>query len=372
MAATAGLIGSNILIFLGLFSLAPALPAVRGAFAGAANVDLLTQLVGAMSGFTFALGSFGMGPLITRFGYRRVYIISLLAFALAGAGGAALHDLYSINVTRAIVGIACAGVVNAALVAIGELVPPAAQSRLLGVQALIGGISAIVLFPIIGRLGGIDWRLAFAVHLVALLFIPLVLALPAAPPFQRAGAAQPRGRSVKPIILLTAAFAGMAVFIASVFGPLFLTTLGVTDSDLLSIPPTAAATGSVVGSALYVFLRPRLGLNGTFAFSLAAMAAGLATSGLSGSVWPLAAGAAATALGGGAFAPNLNAAAIEASPENPGPALGVVNGVMYGAMILFPIVMNALTAVVGGPGGVLLVYAAGAAAFALVYLLRRR
>ncbi|MGA2952583.1 MAG: MFS transporter, partial [Caulobacteraceae bacterium] len=237
-AAAAALLGSNVLVFLGIFALAPDLPAVKAHFAAMPNAGLLTQLVGAMAGLTFALGSLAVGRLINRFGYRAVYTVSLLAFAIAGPAAAVMPDLYLVILTRMVVGLASAGIVNAALVAIGRLLPEAAQARMLGLQTLIGSVVAIVGFPLVGQLAGIDWRLAFLVHLVALLFVPLVLTLPVVGEVGASGAPLPSARSVGRLILATAVFSGMVIFIATIFGPLFLASMGVSNPSLLSIPPT--------------------------------------------------------------------------------------------------------------------------------------
>ncbi len=371
-AGTAALIGTNILLFIGLFSMAPALPALQADFARTPHVALLVQIVGAVAGFTFALGSVALGGTIARFGYRGAYIVSLGAFAAAGAGAAVLHNLYAIIATRAVVGVATAGILNAGLVALGQLVPQATRGRILGVQGLVGGISAILLFPVIGQLVVVDWRLAFAVHLAALVYIPLVLGLPGAGKADAPNGGSRTGKgSVGPVILMSAGFAGMVIFISTVYGPLFLAGLGVTDGGLLSIPPTAASIGSAAGSTAYVFLHPRLGLSGTFAAALLFMAFGLLISGSSTSVWLLAVGAMLMSFGGGAFAPNLNATAIALAPLNPGQALGTANGVLYGAMILFPFISTTLSALLGGPGIALLGYAVAAGALALLFLLRR-
>jgi MFS family permease len=369
-AGTAALACSYVLIFIAIFSLAPALPAIRAHFALTADVDLLTRLVGATAGFSFALGSLAAGRLITRFGYRTVYLSSLIAFAMAGAGGGALNNLYAINASRVIVGLAAAGIINASLVAIGVLVPASSQPRLLGMQTVIGSISAVVLYPVIGQLAGIDWRLAFAVQLLALLMVPLVLALPVINRVADSGEVRTPARNVGLMTILTVSFGGMVVFIASVFAPLYLAQLGVTQASLLSIPPTASAIGSVGGSLAYGFLYSRLGLWRLFAFSLGAMAVGLFTMGISGAVWGVAIGSLVTTFGTGAFSPNLNAAAIAASPDNPGRALGTVNAAMYGAMILFPLIATPLAVHLGGLGGVLLGYAALASLLMVFYIVK--
>src|SRR6202789_3442157 len=208
------LLGSNVLVFLGLFSLAPLLPALKAHFGDTGNVDLLTQLVGATAGSAFALGSLFVGRLITRFGYRGVYIASLFAFAAAGAVAPIFGNLYAIIATRVIVGFASAGIVNAALVAIGRLLP--APARTLGLQVTIGSVVGIVGFPLVGQLARLDWRLGFETHLFALLFVPLALTLPIVGQTDIQRESSVRGRGVGALVLSTAIFVGMVIFIGTI------------------------------------------------------------------------------------------------------------------------------------------------------------
>ena len=313
-----------------------------------------------------------MGQIIRRIGYRRLYLFSLIGFAIAGPAAALAPDIYTIIATRVVVGLACAGISNATLVAVGLLLPPTAQARILGLQGVLGATVAILGFPVIGQLAGLDWRLPFLLHGLALLFIPLVLALPRAarPAEGQTEATLPPARGAGALVVTAAVFAGMVAFIGTISGPLFLIGTGVTDPTLLSLPPTAAAVGSTLGAALYVFIRPRLGLTGCFAFTFAAMALGLAVSGLTGTVWGVTAGAFLSIFGGGAFSPTLYSAAIAASPENPGPTLGLLNALLYGSMILFPLAASPLAMMVGGPRVVILIYAAAAAVLGGMFLLR--
>jgi MFS family permease len=370
-AGLVALLGSQTFLFTGLFSLAPALPTIRAHFAADPNADLLIQIVGTTGGFAFAIGSLTIGRLIARIGYRRIYLISLLAFAAAAIAGVLAPNLLVLVLTRAVVGVATAGILNAALVGVARLLSPAAQARALGLQVLIGSVVSTLGFGAVGQLAGIDWRLPFAPHLVALLFVPLVLTLPGLSEESKS-APRPAARGVEPMILLTAAFSGVALFGSVIFGPLYLSALGVTNTGLLSIPPMAATVGSLVGSVLYISLRPRVGPAEAFAFGLAFVGAGLMTIALSGSVWGVAAGTLITLLGCSTVSPNLNSAAILASPENSGPALGLVNALNFGAMILGPFIMSPLIKATGGPRVALLSFAAFAGMLAVLFIFGRK
>jgi predicted MFS family arabinose efflux permease len=358
------MVASYVVNFIGVFSLAPVLPAIRAAFAGTPGADILAQVVGATSGFAFALGCLVSGWIISRVGDRRVYLACLLAFALSGTAGAVAPNLMVLIATRAAVGLATAGITNAALVAVGRLLVPQSQSRALGLGAMVGSITGIIGFPVVGLLASVDWRLPFLAHLVALALYPAVLGLPKHGTAVAAADAAP-ARLPCPIIVVAAIFVGTLDFVGAFFGPLLLSDIGVKNPAILALPPTAAAIGATIGAALYTAYRPRFRLVTCLAGAIGFMAAGVALQGLLGAVWATVTGAAITMLGAGIFTPGLNDAAIASSPENPAPSLGLVNALLYGSMILFPLAASPLEAALGGPHGELLAYAVAAGALAL-------
>jgi MFS family permease len=344
------------LIFTGLFSLAPSLPVIRERFQALPNIDVLTQMVGATSAFTFALGCLLVSRVIDRWGYRSVYIGSLLMMGVVGVLAALIDNLYGIILTRAIVGFAVAGIVNSVLVAINRLLNEQGQARALGLQGTIGSFGAIGIFPIIGFMTGIDWRLAFAAHLIAFMFIPLALMLPApaavvgeTPGEHARGALAAALKNVGAMIGAAAVFGGMVIFALAMFAPLFIVSMGVTDPQLLSVPPTATVMGAAIGSWLTIPLRSRASLPGLIALTLIVESIGLTILALSGSLWGVAAGAIIGGAGTGLLAPFLYSSVVKASPGNPGSGLGLVNALLYGAMILFPLVAMPFAQLVGGP-----------------------
>ncbi|WP_176599212.1 MULTISPECIES: MFS transporter [Sphingobium] len=368
--------GAGILIFLGLFSLAPALPGVRQHFQAVANADVLTQVVGAAAAFTFALGCLFSSRAIDRLGYRSVYLISLLLLGVVGPTAALLDDLYAIILTRGVVGLGCAGIVNASLVGINRLLSGKGQTRALGLQGLIGSCAAIGLFPAIGALSGISWRLAFAGHLIAILFIPLVLMLPPSRPASENAEDKVVLRAalkyVGPLTGSAAIFGGMVVFTIAMFAPLFLVQLGVTNAQLLSIPPTATVVGSAIGSWLFVPLSNRLRSSYAFALTLVVEGAGLVGIALSHSVWGVGASSLLAGIGSGLLAPLLYSSAIKASPGSPASALGLVNALLYGAMILFPLVAIPFAQLVGGQRPMLIALVTCGQLLAVLFVLSHR
>ncbi|MEJ7933933.1 MFS transporter [Sphingobium sp. AN558] len=352
LAPYISLVGAGVLIFTGLFSLAPSLPALRQHFIALPNIDVLVQIVGAGAAFTFAIGCLLSGRLIERAGYRSIYVGSLLTMGVAGTSAALIDNIYLIILTRAIVGFAVAGIVNSVLVAINRLLNEQAEARALGLQGAIGSVMAIGLFPIMGFLTSVDWRLAFSAHLIAFLFLPLALMLPVAASGEEHG--EPGDfasavRNVGALVGASAVFSGIVIFALAMFGPLFVLSLGVTDPQMQSLPPTATVIGSALGSWLTIPLRARFTLSRLLALTLFVEFMGLAVIALSFSFPGVIAGTLLGGLGTGLVAPILYACVIKASTGNPASGLGLMNALIYGAMILFPLVAMPLAQLVGSP-----------------------
>ena len=155
LAGRVALMATYVHLTVGLFSIAPALPALQAAAGHNANALIGAPLVGSIAGFTYALTSVLCGSQIKRLGYRRVLLWSLTVSMLAGLAGAAWANLIFILLMRAIVGAAVALIVNAGLFSVGTIVPERSRAGMLGVMAVFGTVAGIILFPLVGALSAI-------------------------------------------------------------------------------------------------------------------------------------------------------------------------------------------------------------------------
>lgn len=358
----AALLASAVMSAMAIVAVAVLLPAMAKTFSATPHAALLTQLAAAMSPFTLAIGAPVMGRLIDRFGYRPVYLGGLIVFAAAGCAPAALDSLWLILLARAVLGVAAAAVLISGLTGIGGLAP-ARRAQMLGLQTLVGGVSAMIIYPLAGALAQHGWRPAFLLHLVALVVIPLVLALPKGVRAQAHEPAAPKGEGLglPPALLLVAAFIGMAMFIGGMFAPFYLTSIGISNPALLSIPPTVGAAVGLIAAAAYGWLHARLSRMTLFTLALGLVAAGLAISGVSPAMPMFVVGAGLAGAGATLFTPNLSAEAIARAPEGQaGRAVGLANGAIFCSQVVFPFIAMPLVHS-AGPRGVYLAFAVVAA-----------
>ncbi len=374
------LLSIAILAILGLFGFGIALPRLAAAFKGDPNAVLLSQLVGGVVGLAFALGSPFAGRLVDRFGYRTVLLVGCIAFAVVGSAGGLLNDLYAILLTRLLLGFTLAGALVASLSGIG-LLPVAERARMFGLQALVGGLLSMAIYPLVGAMAAVSWRLPFALHLIGLVLAPLVLTLPRGHGVRRSGSipndvAKGERLAGLPLpVLLVAVFMGMANLVGPLFSPFFLIRIGVANSALQAIPLMAMGPAAILSSGAFGWLHRRFGAFAIFTVALALAGIGMVLGGLSHSVVELAVALFITSLGLAIYTPNLSAAAVHFGVRNPGSALGLANGVLYGAQAAFPFVSSAINQH-AGPAAVFEIFGLSALALAAVHswiaIVRRR
>ena len=357
-SATAALLACGLFITIGLFSPGLVLPQIATAFAATPHAELLTELVGAIASFAFALGAPVAGSLIGRFGCRRVILPALALFALLGTLPAVLDSLWTIVASRALLGLATAAIFTAALAGIGAL-DESLRTRLFGWFAMVSGTAAIVLFPIVGILGHSGWRLAFVVHLSSLLVIPVALAIPVtlgrrhddgnpSASMAQVPAREPRLDSRMIGLLPVAALAGMSMMVAPIYGPIYLATLGLSDTRQAAIPLTLGAIAAVFASACYGAVNRRMGVAGVTVASTTGIGLALVFAGMTGNVIAFMAALVAVSALLALLGPNLNASAVAFSASGrAGQAIGLANGAMFGSQLLFPFMASWIRGMAG-------------------------
>jgi MFS family permease len=335
--ATLVLAGSMSIMAAAIVS--PALPKIRTAFADAPNAALLTGLVLTLPALFIAVGAPVVGALIDRVGRLRVLAAAAVLYALAGSAPLIVDSLATLLATRAVLGIAVAGLFVTGTALITDYYTGETRSAMLGIQGALATASGVVFLPAAGLLAGLGWRGPFVLYFVSLALLPPVVLLLREP--QRtsgedttAGGAEattlPRGSLTA---VYTLAFVGMVAFYTlPVQLPFYLEALtgsgAATAGGVLAV---AMLAGGVVASG-YRQLRARLGIYGTVVVTFLAMGVGLVILGAATGLTGIVAGVAVVGGAQGALVPNLNAWAAAVVPDGArGRALsGVTAGLFLG------------------------------------------
>ncbi len=170
--------------------LAPALPRIAAAFPDQPSSPFLVRLVLTMPALSIAIGAPAVGAFVDRWGRRRLLLIMLVLYAVAGGAGLLLDSLVAILVSRAVFGFAIAGIMTCSTTLIGDYFRGADRRRILGMQAAFMALGAVVCLPVGGALADVSWRAPFATYGVSLLILPMAVRwVPEPPPAVRSAAA---------------------------------------------------------------------------------------------------------------------------------------------------------------------------------------
>jgi len=168
----------NITILLGgtcsvlaAIMISPALPGMAEAFKDTADADFLVRLILTMPALFVAIGSPFIGGLLDRWGRKPVLIVSLIVFVLAGSAGFFLDSLRVILVSRALLGLAVAGIMSGFMTLIIDYFEGDALNRFLGLNGASVCLGGIVGLVASGFLADIGWRYPFLIHLVGLFIL---------------------------------------------------------------------------------------------------------------------------------------------------------------------------------------------------------
>jgi MFS family permease len=266
-----------------------------------------------------------VGILADRYG-RRVVLSSCLAIFGTFGGLAALSPSFEILIgARLLQGVGSAGLVNLAVVLIGDHWSGSERTRLVGRNAavLTTGLAALPLLS--GWVTeGFGWRVTFGIYTVALLIAAVAWLVldgwrPEHPPSVRdqIGGVGAVVRQPAVIALLTA---GFMVFVM-IFG-LFLTVFPVHLAEEFGMK--AGARGVMIaipaiGSTLMAFnlgrIRSWISTKGVIVFSGIGFVVAFTTIGIAGAVAVVVVGAILYGASEGALIPSLQDEAMEASPD---------------------------------------------------------
>lgn len=366
-AGLLGLLLCSLFPMMGMFSIGVGLPRVAAAFGGGADATFLAQMIGGATGFVFALSSPLIGYLIERFGYRDVYLASVVGFAVVGTIPALLDSLPLILATRCVLGITVAGAITSGMTGLSSL-PAAIRPRMFGRNAVVASLGALTSFPLVGQLARIDWRAPFLLHLLGLLVLPMILTLPRARPRRAAAAADhrppARGLGVPIGIVLLAAFIGITMYVGPIFSPFYLATIGITDPRVAALPLSAMSVASFSMTSSYGRIHARFGTTAIFVAILAFVGTGLLIAGMSPNLPLFAVGMFTVSCGLALFTPNMGAA-ISATSSSPSRGIGWAMSAMFAAQAGFPLMAREVGKALGPSavflclGGIALVLAAG-------------
>ncbi len=366
----------------GAVLIAPVLPFMQQAFADQPHANVLTLIVLVVPGLMIALFGPLMGALVDIVGRKRLYLISIAIYTIAGALPFWLHSLYSILATRVVVGLAEAAITTISTALTADYFKGKEREKWLTIQLGSASIVAVVMFALGGILGGFatGWRTPFLVYAGALIFLPLIAVFLWEPEeaSEARNDAVPRPpfpwREIGHICAMSL-FTAVMYFVITIQISFLLTARGVTTPAVIGIGIAIANAGVPFGA--FVFHRlSGWAINRLLVVSFAVIAAGFYIVSTVADVNVLIAGAFIACFGGGIVMPlMLNWTMVRLPYAQRGRGAGGYMAAFFLGNFLSPLVVTAVAAKAGGlfaSIGLLSTVCAAVAVISLILVLLKR
>ncbi|MEU7496841.1 MULTISPECIES: MFS transporter [Streptomyces] len=187
------LMSASSITIIGTTAIAASLPEMEKRFAHTPHAGYLVGLSLTLPALAAGVCAPVMGAIVDRFGRKRLFVIALSLYGIAGCAGFVLEDLYMIMVSRFVLGVAVSGVATCATVLIADHAKRGHLGRLMGRQSLFMALGNIMFVFAGGLLALNGWHWPFLLYAVGLALIPGVVLL-----FGDQGPAQPDGAPAPP------------------------------------------------------------------------------------------------------------------------------------------------------------------------------
>jgi MFS family permease len=281
--------------------------------------------------------------LVDRTGRRPVLLGALLLFAGSGGAGALLGSLPALAASRAVLGLAAGGLGTAVTTLLVDRYDDA-QRRVLGGQAALMALAALIYTLLGGALADLSWRAPFGLYLLGgVLLGPAAVLVPASRAEANetpSSAAEEGGTSWGVIALLYGlAFLGMAIFnLVRVELPYYLRTLGLTSGLWIGGVLSGGTVSGALASLAYDRVRGRLGPGGTLALVFGLFGGGFGVVAVAPGVPAVVGGLVLAGGGMGVLVPALNDGVGNAvAPSARGRVLGALSTVRNGGRFAAPL-----------------------------------
>lgn len=352
------LLASTLTVMAGA-AIAPALPSISTYFAEVPQVDLLTKLLLTLPALFIALFSPVIGFLLDRFGKMAIFQASMLLYVIAGSSGFVLANLPMLLVSRALLGIAVAGIMTTAVTLAGDYFEGQERNKFLGTQAAVMAFGGTVFVTISGLLADFGWRYPFLIYSLAL----PVLVMSRLYLFEPQPSSEDQQKSVNgfrglgdkiPILILiyATAFLGMVTFyVIPVQSPFLLKEIGADRPSMQSVGLILATIMAATMAQNYARILRFLGYRGVFALCFGVMGVGFIITATAHQYYQAIIGFFLAGGGAGLMMPNANTWLMELSPPNMrGRIMGATTMAIFFGQFFSPIFFQPLVRIQGLQG----------------------
>jgi MFS family permease len=144
---------------------APSLPLISEVFSEVRNIALLSRLVITLPALFIAISAPIFGILTDKYGRKKLLLLSLTLYAVSGASGFLINNIYALLVSRALLGLSVGGILTIATALIGDYFKGDERNSFAGMQGAFMGIGGMIFIAFAGILADVSWHAPFLIYL---------------------------------------------------------------------------------------------------------------------------------------------------------------------------------------------------------------
>lgn len=338
------------LTIMSIVTISPSLPEMSTAFSHIHNAEFLVKLVLTLPALFIAFSAPLAGALIDRYGRLKLLWTSLLLYAVSGASGFILADLYQILISRAVLGISVGISMTIVTTLVADYFEGMERQKFVGLQIAFMSIGGILFIGIGGVLADINWRYPFLLYLFALIVLPLTIFFLHEPKrVQSKKVIQEVKIETPPImwlLLVNVLIMWVLFFLIPVQIPFHLKLIGIEQNALIGAAIAVSTAFSAISAFSYSRIKNRYSYYVIFSLGYLLMASGYVLIAFFPSYMAVILAMMMAGLGMGIMIPNTNIWVMNiAPPETRGKAIGRLTTFWFLGQFLSPIIMLPLTRV---------------------------
>jgi MFS family permease len=309
------------------------------------------------------------------FGKRGIFLFSALLYAVAGIAGAVAPNLWTLLLSRFLLGIASGGIGATSMGLLADYYEGAVRDRLIGWVTTVGGGATLVSLAAAGALVEFaGWQAPFGLYLVGVVMFPAGWPVSGTKTAASASHASPEG-SIRGAFgfLILIVLLSIVMNMVAVQGIFLLRAEGITSPTVQSIVIDMSTVGTMLGGYGFGYLKPRLAFSPILALVWLLLGAGAVGFALAGTPVTPGLSAFVAGLGAGLVAPlNMSAILGVVPPSANARAMGLAIGAIFLGLLLNPFIVKPLRSAFGFQGSFLWIGGVALACPALTLLWRLR
>lgn len=331
--------------------IAPALPVMSQHFIEEGGTETTTKLVLTLPGLFIALMAPISGFLADRIGRKKILIAGLLLYGFSGMAGLVINDLGTLLVSRAILGLAVAGIMSGASTLVADYFEGDERKAFISLQGTFMALGGVVYINLGGFLADISWRGPFAMYGFAWLILPLAIWL-----LEEVFKPQPNASSeffspkdfgfmnssIAFVYIL--GFLGMAFFyLIPTQIPFYVINQFQANNSMIGVAVSVSTFMGALASLNYRFIANLFGFRAIYTITAGMMALGYWIISQSDSLLMVFIGLGVAGLGSGLLMPNGSLWLMQIAPEQSrGKVLGLFTSSIFMGQFFSPILIDLL------------------------------